>query len=235
MSQCTKVTHIFPKLSLSTSQSSAFVPTCWVCCLLGCLSLCVPVRRSVETLFSTGRLSLYLSPHWGKLSDVCLGETCICVKKINKNDHNNEVLLVEKLYLPCKYLAKVSRFYHMLKTNTNKQKQVLKMSWLNTECRKPVYAPFEENYWFIFNLMQATRLRKVWARSCFPLCSIPSFNSSLQRSGMWKGQLLDIWVRNASCLTYSWVFFVIFFISCCIKGLDCISTLGHFSYKTMLM
>lgn len=62
MPQCTKVTHFSPKLSLSTSPSSAFVPTCRFCCLLGCLSLCVPVRRSVETLFSTSHHSLYLTP-----------------------------------------------------------------------------------------------------------------------------------------------------------------------------
>lgn len=61
MPQCTKVTHFSPKLSLSTSPSSAFVPTCRFCCLLGCLSLCVPVRRSVETLFSTSHHSLYLA------------------------------------------------------------------------------------------------------------------------------------------------------------------------------
>ena len=61
MPQCTKVTHFSPKLSLSTSPSSAFVPTCRFCCLLGCLSLCVPVRRSVETLFSNSHHSLYLA------------------------------------------------------------------------------------------------------------------------------------------------------------------------------
>lgn len=48
--QCTKVNHSSPKLSLSTSPSSIFVPTCRFCCLLGCLSLCVPVR-SMQTLF----------------------------------------------------------------------------------------------------------------------------------------------------------------------------------------
>lgn len=93
MPQCTKVTHFSPKLSLSTSPSSAFVPTCRFCCLLGCLSLCVPVRRSVETLFSTTHHSLYLTPRQLTGRQACT--------HTHTHTRVNQVPLLEKFFCYC--------------------------------------------------------------------------------------------------------------------------------------
>ncbi len=41
-----------PSCHLAPPRALSLCSTCRFCCLLGCLSLCVPVRRSVETLFS---------------------------------------------------------------------------------------------------------------------------------------------------------------------------------------
>lgn len=91
MVHCTKVTHFYPGLSLSASLSTAFVSTCQFCCLLGCLSLCVPVMvtGSVETELLCSHHVLYheIAVTGGDLlSFSFLVSGCYCTSQVETRD-----------------------------------------------------------------------------------------------------------------------------------------------------